>query len=691
MINISSVSRTRATNLTGLIDIDSLVEANLLRQKTKLNTATQKMKVEEYRQQQYREVQTKAKTFYNKYCDILSGGSFLSSSTYNTTKYTSSNSNIVQATGSSTSNVTNYNISVETLAAKASTTFNKDSIVSGNKIKIKVGDGTEQEFTLNGSTKEEIAKKLNSDLINAGIEANAKYSDLANGGLGGLVIENSTEGDIKLNVSISEKLDSTTSKNVTTDGSYSTSIDKSNLKAGNKIKIDNVEITMSGANEEEIAKNLQSALSSKNLKAEYSSSDGKLTIKSTNAGDNAANKFEAKLIADGGEETNLNVDLDKGYSSSIDVSELNESKGININGQNFRIEYKDGTKEINIDELNKQLNSKSVQAKIENGKLIINSTGVGTASKFTAGVSTYSTSSETGTQKQGTNLTATITEGGNSYKINNGELPDGTKVSGNSIKLDGTTFTFTGTTVTKDSAGQIVSDNQVTLTGKSDGTELKNKIVEFIKDYNELLGHINGKLYEEYDKSYLPLTDEDKEGLSDSEIEKLEKKAQTGLLKNDSYLRNFADDMKLTMTTMLEKSGLSLEKIGISPVKDYTTQNGLFTVDEDKLLSAIEENPEGIQELFSGSNGIITKLKNNLSDHATGTFSRLAQKAGVAGGVTATTNEMTKDIEQRKKTIAQMQAALKEKEDALYSRYSSLESSLAALQAQQSSLLSYSS
>ena len=235
-----------------------------------------------------------------------------------------------------------------------------------------------------------------------------------------------------------------------------------------------------------------------------------------------------------------------------------------INGQNFRIEYKDGTKEINIDELNKQLNSKSVQAKIENGKLIINSTGVGTASKFTAGVSTYSTSSETGTQKQGTNLTATITEGGNSYKINNGELPDGTKVSGNSIKLDGTTFTFTGTTVTKDSAGQIVSDNQVTLTGKSDGTELKNKIVEFIKDYNELLGHINGKLYEEYDKSYLPLTDEDKEGLSDSEIEKLEKKAQTGLLKNDSYLRNFADDMKLTMTTMLEKSGLSLEKIGKS-------------------------------------------------------------------------------------------------------------------------------
>ena len=53
---VSGTSRTRATNLTGLIDIDALVEANLLRQKTKLNSSIQKMKVEEYRQEQYREV-----------------------------------------------------------------------------------------------------------------------------------------------------------------------------------------------------------------------------------------------------------------------------------------------------------------------------------------------------------------------------------------------------------------------------------------------------------------------------------------------------------------------------------------------------------------------------------------------------------------------------------------------------------
>ena len=162
--------------------------------------------------------------------------------------------------------------------------------------------------------------------------------------------------------------------------------------------------------------------------------------------------------------------------------------------------------------------------------------------------------------------------------------------------------------------------------------------------------------------------------------------------------------MKMTMASVMKKEwggssvGLSLEKIGIKPIEDYTSQNGLFTVDEDTLLEAIESNIDGVKELFtrgmsnassSESDGVFVKLKNNLYEHATGTFSRLANRAGIANGVTANTNEMTKDIEQRKKMITQMQTALQEKEDALYTKYSTLESNLASLQSQQSSLSSY--
>lgn len=473
---MSSVSRTRATNLTGLIDIDSLVEANLLRQKTKINTATQKMKVEQYKQEQYREVITKSKKFYNKYCDILSGGNLLSSSTYNAMKATSSDSSSVTATASTTAKAGNYKVNITQVATSAKVELSDLTVGT-----IKIND---KDITISGTNREELIASLNQGLAENGIKATAKYSDFANNGSGGIIIQ--TEA--------------------------------------------------------------------------------------------------------------------KGSSAMLKVNDGVEVFGTNIQGT----------------------------------------------------ITDMSTNTE--------------------YKLE--EHKD--KIDGNSIKLDGVTFNFTD---------KINGD--VTIGVKADGTELKDKIVEFINDYNELLGHINGKLYEEYDRSYLPLTDEDKEGLSDSEIEKLEKKAQTGLLKNDSYLRNFADDMKLTMTTMLEKSGLSLEKIGINPVEDYSTQNGLFTIDEDKLLSAIEENPDGIKELFSGKDGIVTKLSDNLKDHATGTFSRLAKKAGVADGVTANTNEMTKDIEERKKLITQMQTALQEKEDALYTKYSTLESNLASLQSQQSSLSSY--
>lgn len=473
---MSSVSRTRATNLTGLIDIDSLVEANLLRQKTKINTATQKMKVEQYKQEQYREVITKSKKFYNKYCDILSGGNLLSSSTYNAMKATSSDSSSVTATASTTAKAGNYKVNITQVATSSKVELSDLTVGT-----IKIND---KDITISGTNREELIASLNQGLAENGIKATAKYSDFANNGSGGIIIQ--TEA--------------------------------------------------------------------------------------------------------------------KGSSAMLKVNDGVEVFGTNIQGT----------------------------------------------------ITDMSTNTE--------------------YKLE--EHKD--KIDGNSIKLDGVTFNFTDKT-----------NGDVTIGVKADGTELKDKIVEFINDYNELLGHINGKLYEEYDRSYLPLTDEDKEGLSDSEIEKLEKKAQTGLLKNDSYLRNFADDMKLTMTTMLEKSGLSLEKIGINPVEDYSTQNGLFTIDEDKLLSAIEENPDGIKELFSGKDGIVTKLSDNLKDHATGTFSRLAKKAGVADGVTANTNEMTKDIEERKKLITQMQTALQEKEDALYTKYSTLESNLASLQSQQSSLSSY--
>ena len=362
------------------------------------------------------------------------------------------------------------------------------------------------------------------------------------------------------------------------------------------------------------------------------------------------------------------------HSVKLDLTKLNNNNTLVVGGKSisFAIDSDDSK---TIDNLNQALRTAgvSVEAKKNNdGDFILESTKDGESGKFAA------------VYRDNTPVSGISVKDGSDSKVTIKDLTTGQErvyEDGKSeITVDGITFKI-------DENAEVGSTTKITV--GSDATELKKKIVDFVNDYNELLGTINGKLYEKRDSSYMPLTDDDKEGLSDSEIEKLEKKAQEGLLRNDSYLRNFADDMKLSMTTMVSKTGLSLERIGIKPVQDYSSSNGLYTIDEDTLISALEQNPDEIRELFTGDNGIITKLKSNLYDHATGTFSILANKAGVASGVTANTNEMTKDIEQRKKLIAEMQTALKEKEDALYTRYSRLESNLSSLQSQQSSLSSY--
>lgn len=273
------------------------------------------------------------------------------------------------------------------------------------------------------------------------------------------------------------------------------------------------------------------------------------------------------------------------------------------------------------------------------------------------------------------------------------------------VKSDDGTITTTQvgasgiSTKTVTSAGGIKSTttySPVTLTGKTDATDLKKKIVSFVNDYNTLLSSINTKLYEKRDKSYMPLTDDQKASMSDDQIEKWEKKAQTGLLRKDSYLESLTSGLKSAMRTMSD-AGIDLEEIGITPVKDYTDKNGMFTIDEDKLTKALEANPEKIKDLFLKPNssdtakdgGILAKLQDAFQVSTQSTTSAIVLKAGVEGGVTDITSLLSKDLTKRQKAIDEMEDKLVDRENALYKKYSALETALSKLQSQQSSLSQY--
>ncbi len=713
---------TRMTGITGIIDIDALVEANLIRQKTKINSATQNLKIEQYKQEQYRTLMTQAKSFYNNYFDILGSNSLSSTSAYNIMKAKSSDANTVTATASTKAKTANYEVTVSSKATAAKYQLKADDLkditnITVNNVNVDLSStatgvnitGSENSSELKEKLKQK-AEYLNTKLKDAGVTA--QYSDFVDNGNGGLVIETKATGsDAELSIFTGSNPLNTIGVNAATYAKTETkrvndllgAIDSGDIKnftvMGNNLTISDDDFdTIKSLKEEydndnsdenikKLTKSLADAMNNAIIKASESQEDSnKLSnkVKAVYSETDGTIGFESKIIGSGvslgeckiagGAELSEVAGTSAQTSLSVEDILTDTNKDLIINGQTVKF-TRDSDEAVGIANLNNALSQYGL--KYDGG--IISSIDSSAVTNFKCSIRDNTgmkaieagSNAEVSIRNKDTGLTYTHT--GNS----------------NQITLDEVTFNIL----------DAPSDGStVTINVKPDGTELKDKIVDFINDYNSLLGAINTKLYEEYDRSYKPLTDEDKEGLTDQQIEKLEEKAKTGLLRNDDYLVDFADQMKNAMSSIMKGTGLNLERIGITPVKDYSSQNGIFEIDEDKLLAAIEENPDGIKELFlkgiandtvSSDDGIMAKMTDILKKQVVNFDSIFARKAGFATGTYATINEMTLDIKDRQKKIEEMESAYTTKEDLLYSKYSKLESSLAELQSQQSSLASY--
>lgn len=375
----------------------------------------------------------------------------------------------------------------------------------------------------------------------------------------------------------------------------------------------------------------------------------------------------------------------------------------------------DADKDKTVSALNKALQAKGINASAKysefSGGIVIEAGEMGTGHTFTVKSDGFADIAAT----DGTNLKGTITKGtqtvdltgtSNTVTIDSVQLTlkattPTTETTVATIDADGTTTTTSadGTVTTITIAGgqkTTSSYKPVTLSGSTDITGLKDKIVSFINDYNTLLQGINTKLYEKRDKSFMPLTDDQKKGMTDDQITTWEKKAKTGLLKGDSDLQRIASEMKSAMSSVMSGSSAYLENIGIKPVKNYAEKNGTLTVDETKLTKALQDNALNVKDLFSRAEskdgtdkgGVLTRLASALKSEFKVSDSSLSKKAGLEGTSTQYSNLLTTSINAKKTLIASLNTKYTQKENALYKKYSALETAMQKLNSQQSSLTS---
>lgn len=267
---------------------------------------------------------------------------------------------------------------------------------------------------------------------------------------------------------------------------------------------------------------------------------------------------------------------------------------------------------------------------------------------------------------------------------NNAEITS----SSNVITVNGITLTLKGTTGGLGTPDP--NDDEVINIGvQKDTKSVYDMIKDFVKNYNELIKEMNESFDSPSAKGYSPLTDDQKESMTDDQIEKWEKKIKDALLRRDSTLGTLIDTMRTKLSGAVEVNGkkYSLASFGITST-NYTEkgllhlygdqEDNLVSGYEDKLMKALDEDPDTVMKVL---NGLADELYSDLTEKMKS--SRLNSALTLYND-----KEMTSQITSYKEEMKTLEDKLLEMENRYFKQFSAMESAMAKMNSQSSSLAS---
>ena len=236
------------------------------------------------------------------------------------------------------------------------------------------------------------------------------------------------------------------------------------------------------------------------------------------------------------------------------------------------------------------------------------------------------------------------------------------------------------------------TNKPVTYSSTPDVDSIFEKIKEFVDTYNGLISNISEEISQKKNKSYDPLTKAEKEALSEDEIEKWDKIARDGTLYRDPNLSSLLTKMRTSIYTSVKGTNFdNMAKIGIATTSNYL-DGGKLEIDETKLRAAINEDPNGIYELFMGGKddsptseqGLVRRLRSDLYT----AMETITEKAGKTNSVnnTFTLGKLLDDYEDK---ISAFEEKLLNLEDRYYRQFTAMEKAISQANSQSAMLMNY--
>lgn len=265
------------------------------------------------------------------------------------------------------------------------------------------------------------------------------------------------------------------------------------------------------------------------------------------------------------------------------------------------------------------------------------------------------------------------------------------------IELNGATFegnsnqfTINGLSITATG----VTDGVISISTATDVDGIYDMIKGFFTDYNNIINELTENYNAESAKGYDPLSDEEKDSMSDTEIENWEKKIKTALLRRDDTVSSIISAMNSAMQQGITINGktYNLSTFGIqtqSIISAKSNTQNAFHIDgnsddsvsadnTDKLKSMIASDPDTVAEFF-------TQLAKNLYSSLTTKM----QSTTLSSAYTIYNDKSLKeDLSDIEDTIEKWEDKVADYEETWYKKFSDMETALSKLQSSTSSLTS---
>lgn len=262
------------------------------------------------------------------------------------------------------------------------------------------------------------------------------------------------------------------------------------------------------------------------------------------------------------------------------------------------------------------------------------------------------------------------------------------ELNGATFEGSSNTFTINGLTIT----AKGVSESTMSVVTETDVDSVYDKIKSFIKGYSELINAIDTAYNADSAKGYEPLTDDEKEAMSEKEVEKWEQKIKDSLLRRDSTLDTVASAMKIAMAKSYTINGktYSLSSFGINTLGYFVSadnEKNAYHIDGDQDDDSTKSNTDKLKAAIASDPDTVASFFNQL---ASGVYEALDSKMKSTTLSSAykvyNDKQMQSEYDDYTDQIETWETRLEELEEYYYDKFAAMESALATLNSQQSQL-----